>query len=101
MASLRAAGCRVLLFTGFDPAVFPVIRMLRGKVAASNMHLRTIAAARQCDLVDLWSMRVLGDRRVGSADRLNLTAEGHRRYRPHGMPWLGRLWPARAVRLRG
>ena len=79
VASLRAAGCRVLLFTGFDPSVFPVIRMLRGKVAAYNMHLRTIAAARQCDLVDLWSMRVLWDRRVWSADRLHLAAEGHRR----------------------
>ena len=79
VASLRAAGCRVLLFTGFDPSAFPVIRMLRGKVAAYNMHLRTIAAARECDLVDLWAMRVLCDRRVWSADRLHLTAEGHRR----------------------
>jgi len=79
VASLCAAGCRVLLFTGFDPSAFPVIRMLRGKVAAYNMHLRTIAAARQCDLVDLWSMRVLCDRRMWSADRLHLTAEGHQR----------------------
>ena len=79
VASLRAAGCRVLLFTGFDPSAFPVIRMLRGKVAAYNMHLRTIAAARDCDLVDLWSMRVLCDRRVWSADRLHLNAEGHQR----------------------
>jgi lysophospholipase L1-like esterase len=79
VASLRAAGCRVLLFTGFDPSAFPVIRMLRGKVAAYNMHLRTIAAARDCDLVDLWSMRILRDRRVWSADRLHLTAEGHQR----------------------
>ena len=79
VASLRAAGCRVLLFTGFDPSAFPVIRMLRGKVAAYNMHLRTIAAARQCDLVDLWSMRILCDRRFWSADRLHLAAEGHRR----------------------
>ncbi len=79
VASLRAAGCRVLLFTGFDPSAFPVIRMVRGKVAAYNMHLRTIAAARECDLVDLWSMRVLCDRRMWSADRLHLTAEGHQR----------------------
>lgn len=79
VASLRAAGCRVLLFTGFDPSAFPVIRMLRGKVAAYNMHLRTIAAARDCDLVDLWSMRILCDRRVWSSDRLHLNAEGHQR----------------------
>jgi hypothetical protein len=43
------------------------------------MHLRTIAVARECDLVDLWALRVLCDRRVWSADRLHLTAEGHRR----------------------
>jgi lysophospholipase L1-like esterase len=79
VASLRGAGCRVLLFTGFDPSAFPVIRMLRGKVAIYNMHLRTIAEARDCVLVDLWRMQVLGDRRMWSADRLHLNTEGHRR----------------------
>jgi len=79
VAGLRAAGCRVLLFTGFDPSAFPVIRMVRGKVAAYNMHLRTISARHGCDLADLWSMPVLRDRRVWSADRLHLTAEGHQR----------------------
>ena len=33
-AELRAAGCRVLIFTGFDPRSFPVIRLLRGRIAA-------------------------------------------------------------------
>jgi lysophospholipase L1-like esterase len=79
VAALRAAGSRVLLFTGFDPGTFPVLRMLRGKTAAFNMHLRAIGAAHECDVVDLWSMRVLRDRRLWSADRLHMTAEGHRR----------------------
>src|SRR5258708_5593545 len=79
VAGLRAAGCRVLIFTGFDPSAFPVIRMLRGKTAAFNMYLRAIADAHDCDIVDLWPMRVLCDRRMWSADRLHLTAEGHRR----------------------
>src|SRR5216683_642502 len=30
VVSLRAAGCRVLVFTGSDPRIFPVIRLLRG-----------------------------------------------------------------------
>jgi len=77
VARLRAAGCRVLLFTGFDPLAFPVIRMLRGRIAAYNMHLRAIADERGCDVVDLWSMRVLRDPRAWSQDRLHLTAEGH------------------------
>jgi lysophospholipase L1-like esterase len=79
VADLQAAGCRVFIFTGFDPHVFPVIRLLRGRIAAYNMHLRAIADARGCDVVDLWSMRALRDMRSWSPDRLHLNAEGHRR----------------------
>jgi len=78
-AELRAAGCRVLIFTGFDPRSFPVIRLLRGRIAAYDMHLRAIADDHGCQLVDLWSMRVLGDPRAWGPDRLHLSAEGHRR----------------------
>ena len=78
VAKLQAAGCRVLIFTGFDPRMFPVIRLLRGRIAAYNMHLRGIADSRGCDLVDLWSMRALKDTRAWSPDRLHLTTEGHR-----------------------
>jgi len=79
VAKLQAAGCRVLIFTGFDPRMFPVIRLLRGRIAAYDMHLRGIADSYGCDLVDLWSMRALKDPRAWSPDRLHLTAEGHRR----------------------
>jgi len=79
VAELQAAGCRVLIFTGFDPRMFPVIRLLRGRIAAYNMHLRGIADEYGCDLVDLWSMRALKDMRAWSQDRLHLSAEGHRR----------------------
>ena len=79
VAGLRAAGCRVLLFTGFDPSAFPVIRIVRGKVAAYNMHLRAIAQRRGCHLADLWSMTMLTDPREWSPDRLHLAADGHRR----------------------
>ena len=77
VAKLQAAGCRVLIFTGFDPRMFPVIRLLRGRIAAYNMHLRGIADDYGCDLVDLWSMRALKDLRAWSPDRLHLTTEGH------------------------
>jgi len=79
VAKLQAEGCRVLIFTGFDPRMFPVIRLLRGRIAAYNMHLRGIADDYRCDLVDLWSMRALKDGRAWSPDRLHLTTEGHRR----------------------
>ncbi len=79
VARLRQAGCGVLMFTGFDPVAFPVFRLLRGRIAAYNMHLRAIADARGCNLVDLWSMRFLRDVRAWSPDRLHLTPESHRR----------------------
>ena len=79
VARLCQDGCRVLMFTGFDPVAFPVLRLLRGRIAAYNMHLRAIADARGCALVDLWSMRFLRDIRAWSPDRLHLTAESHRR----------------------
>jgi lysophospholipase L1-like esterase len=79
VAKLQAAGCRVLIFTGFDPRMFPVIRLLRGRIAAYNMHLRGIADDYGCDLVDLWSMRALKDIRAWSPDRLHLTTQGHQR----------------------
>jgi lysophospholipase L1-like esterase len=79
VGELHAAGCGVMLFTGFDPGMFPLIRLIRGKAAAYSMHLRAIADRFDCHLVDLWSMRVLGDSREWSADRLHLSPDGHRR----------------------
>jgi lysophospholipase L1-like esterase len=78
VARLQGAGARMLIFSACDPVAFPVIRLLRGRIAAYNMHLRGIADADGCDLVDLWSMRALKDTRAWSPDRLHLTAEGHR-----------------------
>jgi lysophospholipase L1-like esterase len=79
VARLRSAGHGVLMFTGFDPLQFPVIRLLRGKIATYNMHLRAIADSRDCQLVDLWSMRPLRDPRAWGTDRLHLSPDGHRR----------------------
>lgn len=77
VARLRESGCQVLVFTGFDPRAFPLLKLLRGRIAAYNMHLRAIADERGCYLVDLWSMRMLHEARAWSADRLHLTSEAH------------------------
>jgi lysophospholipase L1-like esterase len=77
--SLRQAGSQVLLFTGFDPGGFPLLRLIRGKAAAFNAQLRTIAAKYDCLHVDLWSMHVLADPREWCDDRLHLAPDGHRR----------------------
>jgi len=76
--TLLMAGSQVVIFTGFDPR-FPVLRLIRGKVAAYNMHLRAIADRHGCAVVDLWAMAVLRDPRAWSADRLHLTPDAHRR----------------------
>ena len=69
----------MLIFTGSDPVGIPVLRLLRGRIAAYNMHLRAIADARDCYLVDLWSMRFLRDMSAWSTDRLHLSPESHQR----------------------
>jgi lysophospholipase L1-like esterase len=79
VAALRQAGSQVMIFTGFDPGGFPVIRLIRGKAAAFNAQLRETASKHGCLHVDLWAMRVLADPRAWCEDRLHLAADGHRR----------------------
>ena len=76
---LRESGCQVMMFTGFDPKAFPVMRLLRGKIAAYNMHLRAIADDRDCRLADLWSMRYLHRPGAWSSDRLHLGPDAHQK----------------------
>ncbi len=79
VARLQGAGSRVLIFSLADTGPFPVFRLLRGRIAAYNMNLRAIADARDCFLVDLWSLPFLRSPAAWSADRLHLTADSHRR----------------------
>jgi hypothetical protein len=53
-----------MLFTGFDPKAFPVLRLVRGKSAVLSMHVRDIASRYSCLIADLWTMRILTDRRL-------------------------------------
>jgi lysophospholipase L1-like esterase len=94
VARLRQTGSRVLLFTGFDPTAFPLLTLIRGRVATYNMHLRAIADARGCDLVDLWSMRALAQPSAWSSDRLHLSAQSHRAVAERAAEVLGVIPPA-------
>ncbi len=89
VARLVQTGSRVLMFTGFDPRAFWLMGLLRGKIAAYNMHLRAIADARGCDLVDLWGMRFLSRPEAWSVDRLHLTSESHRQIAVRAVEALG------------
>jgi lysophospholipase L1-like esterase len=81
--SLRASGAQVLLFSGFDPAGLPLMRLIRGKCIAYNAQIKDIAARHDCLHVDLWSMTVLADPRHWCPDRLHLASHGHRRVALH------------------
>jgi lysophospholipase L1-like esterase len=79
VAQFRAAGNDVVICTGFDTRSTPVLKHVRGRIAAYNLHLWSIADRYGCRMVDLWSMRVLHDPRAWSPDRLHLSAAGHHR----------------------
>ena len=80
LARITATGAHVLVFTGFDLGrMHPLIRRLRGRIACYNELMRASAERRGGTVVDLWGMTPLTDPRTWGADRLHLTAEGHRR----------------------
>ncbi len=83
VSQLRASGSEVLLFSGFDPFALPLMRLIRDKCIAYNAQIKAIADRHDCLHVDLWSMSVLADPRAWCADRLHLTADGHRRVALH------------------
>lgn len=112
---IRATGADVLLATPTDPRDAPLLRAVRGRHATYTACLWSIARRHGCALVDQWGMRVLGDWRVWSEDRIHMNSEGHRRvalaaftalgHSPEDAAWDDPLPPApplaRAERLRG
>jgi lysophospholipase L1-like esterase len=79
VGALRAAGAAVVVFAGFDPrAQLPTGRLLTSRTLTYNAGLRTSASAHGAELIDLWSMTELRDRRLWAPDRLHLSTIGHR-----------------------
>jgi lysophospholipase L1-like esterase len=79
LGELRDAGCEVVLFGAADPGNRPVLRRLRTRLVGFNERLHAVAARHECTVIDLWRLPALADVRAWSADRLHLSAEGHRR----------------------
>lgn len=79
VVTLRATGADVVLFTGFDTRLTPVLRVVSRRLAAMNGHIRAIARHRGAHLVDLWAMAPLADARTRDDDRLHLNPDGHAR----------------------
>jgi len=79
LTTLRTTGARILVFVGMDPGRTPVVRLIRGKIAIYNEHVRAIAARQGCEIVDLWALTPLRDPRAWGKDRVHLSPEGHDR----------------------
>ncbi|GAA2075419.1 SGNH/GDSL hydrolase family protein [Aeromicrobium halocynthiae] len=76
---LTATGSRVVVFTAFDPAGFPIFAAGRGRFAIYNELVRESAERHGATLVDFWRMRDYRDQRMWADDRLHMSTPGHQR----------------------
>jgi len=74
---LRVAGATVVMFTGPDIGMTPVLGRSRGKVAIYNENLRSIALRHDAVVADMWALRELRDPRMWAPDRLHFSPVGH------------------------
>ena len=77
VAGLRSDGATVVLFTGPDIGMTPVLNRMRGKVAIYNENIRAIAPRHDAVIADMWSLRELSDPRMWASDRLHFSPVGH------------------------
>lgn len=74
---LRRHGATVLMFTGPDIGMTPVLRHMRGKVAIYNENLRAVATKHDAIVADMWKLRELRDPQMWDRDRLHFSPLGH------------------------
>lgn len=78
VASLRGAGIRVLLFTGFDVEVSALLTPLKRKNHAFNAGVRDLARRYGADLVDYAHFTAYKNPRLWGDDRLHMSKAGHK-----------------------
>ena len=74
---LVSDGATVLLFTGPDVGMTPVLSRVRGKAAIYNENIRGIAARHDAIVADMWALRELRETRMWDPDRLHFSPLGH------------------------
>jgi lysophospholipase L1-like esterase len=74
---LGADGATIVLFTGPDIGMTPVLNRSRAKVAIYNENLRAIALRHDLVVADMWALRALKDPRMWAPDRLHFSPIGH------------------------
>jgi lysophospholipase L1-like esterase len=95
VARFRERGADVLLGLGVDCKGTPVLSTTRPRTAVYNANLWSLARRYGAYVLDAWSMRSLGDRRMWHDDRIHLSAAGHERVSQAALVALG-LAPDRA-----
>ncbi|MBT2522365.1 SGNH/GDSL hydrolase family protein [Arthrobacter sp. ISL-28] len=78
VARLAATGATLVLFTGFDVKVSPLLEPLKKRNSAYNQRVRGVAAKYGAVLVDYWAFDAFHDRRMWDADRLHMSKAGHK-----------------------
>lgn len=78
VSRLKASGATVLLFTGYNVPLSPVLEPLKVRTAVYNRNIRRIAATHGTLLVDYWCFEKFQDPRMWSPDRLHMSTPGHR-----------------------
>jgi len=78
VARLCASGAQVLLFTGFDVPLSPMLERMRRRNHVFNAEVRRLAAEHGATLVDYWAWDAYRDRRMWDTDRLHMNRAGHR-----------------------
>lgn len=78
VARLAQSGATLVLFTGYDVDVSPILGPLRRKNHAYNDGVRRIAARHGAILIDYAVMNAFENPRMWSADRLHMSKHGHK-----------------------
>ena len=78
VARLAGTGATLLLFTGYDISVSPVLSVFKRRNHAYNAEVRRIAEKYGAVLVDFWAFEGLDDRRMWASDRMHLSKAGHK-----------------------
>lgn len=78
VATLTQTGATLLLFTGYDVPLYPIVWLFRRRNRLYNEGVRRIAHRYGAVLIDYWGFEGYDDRRMWSADRLHLSKAGHK-----------------------
>jgi len=78
VAALAGTGARLLLFTGYDVPVSPVLQPLKRRNHLYNDGVRRIAASYGAVVVDYWAFDAYAERRMWDSDRLHMSKAGHK-----------------------